>query len=165
MGAFYDESASQIMVSKIDTNLNVLWKHMYRDTAEARYTTVGVYSLSDGGAMIVSYRYDWKHHPEQRQTLHLFRINPDGLPYILGTMELLEEPNFSIFPNPASSFISISNINLADVKRMYLFDNQGRKIELKNQLYHDLNLFNSGVYFLVITKIDGQVLVRKVVKQ
>lgn len=165
LGAFYDESASQIMVSKVDTNLNVLWKHLYKDTAEARYTTMGVYALKDGGAMVVSYRYDWKYHPEQQQTLHLFRIKPDGLPYELGTMELLGETSLSIFPNPTSNFISVSNINLTEVSRMYIIDIQGREFELEIQLDHNLNRFNSGLYFLVIAKTNGQVLVMKVVKQ
>jgi|JI71714B2RNA_FD_contig_41_3191600_length_3423_multi_8_in_0_out_0_3 hypothetical protein len=70
------------------------------------------------------------------------------------------EEEYSIFPNPVSDFINISQNKL---RKISVFDNQGKKIIEKDVDphldLHDLNLSHllNGHYFLIATDIDGKI--------
>ena len=74
---------------------------------------------------------------------------------------------FTIYPNPADDYLTVIPAS-PDVKtgKVQMFDPSGKEQQIaliNNRI--DLGKMQKGVYFIRITTLDGQTLVRKIVKQ
>jgi len=72
-----------------------------------------------------------------------------------------------IYPNPASSLIKIIGIKSNQVQKIELFDVRGKNME--NILIHrdntvDISKIIEGIYFLKISKINGEVITKRFIK-
>ena len=77
---------------------------------------------------------------------------------ILGTEELsFLENSISIFPNPVSTTLSITSKNGVSIKRIKLYDLQGREIMLNTTNFNKIDVSNlpTGNYFLEIETDKG----------
>jgi hypothetical protein len=86
------------------------------------------------------------------------------------TIEMVQEPGLSIYPNPASTewFIDFSNAEKADSRLIELLDVQGRKCVEVKTLDEKVVQFSrqelaSGIYVLRISSSKGSVIVRKMI--
>ena len=93
----------------------------------------------------------------------------DGLLFDTGTgisSNMIEEPNISVFPNPAQDLLTITSA--ADVDRITLFNAQGQMVAQhalrKSTGVVDISALSSGVYTLRATTRNSTV-VLNVVKQ
>lgn len=85
----------------------------------------------------------------------------------VSTIELDNNQNLLVFPNPTKDYISINN--LSGKEHITIIDNLGKEllhiIAKKNQETIDLMNIPTGVYFIKIGDIKGNVLIKKVVIQ
>lgn len=73
---------------------------------------------------------------------------------------------FSIYPNPASTVINISNINNVEIKNISVVDINGRVIKNQSGALAEINVsdINTGVYFVNIETNEGKT-TKKFIKQ
>lgn len=66
--------------------------------------------------------------------------------------------NFSVYPNPVSDIVNISNINGLEITAASVTDINGRIVKELNSSVESINLgdLNSGVYFLRIKTLEGE---------
>ena len=64
--------------------------------------------------------------------------------------------NFFVYPNPATSFLSIQNHENIQIDKVTIFDISGKKILEQNNNFNSINIQNleSGIYFLQIKSDD-----------
>ncbi len=78
-------------------------------------------------------------------------------------IDLSVENKIRVYPNPASEFIQISNVEYNSV--IQVFDMYGKElIRKKNQSYLDLSGINAGIYILIVSNDSHQLAVLKFVK-
>ncbi|MFZ5552885.1 MAG: T9SS type A sorting domain-containing protein [Bacteroidota bacterium] len=80
--------------------------------------------------------------------------------------ELETESFLSVFPNPAEDFITVKNINPAEINRLEIFDMTGSLIfsENNNSTYLlDVHMWSPGIYLIRLTQQDNSVNTTKIV--
>ena len=82
----------------------------------------------------------------------------------------MDHADLSIFPNPASSYLSVTSIG--KIQDISVFTMTGQKVKdfkLSNTQGVENNLYigdlQSGIYFLQIRNSDGQAVTRKMIKR
>jgi hypothetical protein len=81
-----------------------------------------------------------------------------------------ENNGWQIYPNPASSVISI-RLSVGSLKTAAVVDLQGRKFEnlkmskFENEIRIEVSNLSSGIYFIKITDDKGNVSTKKFVKE
>jgi hypothetical protein len=72
------------------------------------------------------------------------------------------EPILKLYPNPVSAQLTIEGI---EVEQVEVFNALGQCVGQYRQNMIDLSSFESGVYFLHISSVEGQVFFEKVIKK
>lgn len=74
--------------------------------------------------------------------------------------------NFSIYPNPTSSILNISNPNNVEIKSISVVDINGRIVRNQSDSLTQINVsdLNAGVYFVTIEAAEGKT-TKKFIKQ
>lgn len=74
--------------------------------------------------------------------------------------------SFSLYPNPTTSVLSISNTNNIEIKNIFVTDINGRKVKTQNDSFAEINVsdLNAGVYFVTIEAAEGKT-TKKFIKQ
>jgi hypothetical protein len=76
------------------------------------------------------------------------------------------ESKFSIYPNPTSSILNISNPNNVEIKNISVVDINGRIVKNQSDSLSQINVsdLNAGVYFVTIEAAEGKT-TKKFIKQ
>ncbi|MRT16572.1 T9SS type A sorting domain-containing protein [Vitellibacter sp. q18] len=83
---------------------------------------------------------------------------------VLSTPNMAPEPVFSMYPNPTSGIITLNST--FGVDQVEAFNSLGQSVLVsKNSDHIDLSLFRNGLYFLRITDSQGNVFLKKVLKE
>ncbi len=85
--------------------------------------------------------------------------------FVTGVNELVQNANFSIFPNPSTGIINISDVDLTG-KRFDVFvsDALGRILVQNKTIYQlDLSEFGNGVYYISITPENAKTINSKII--
>ncbi len=129
---FPEEEVSSIMVSILDSNLNIKNQTFYG--FDDRYLPNDIKATSDGGCLIVSSKYEINSGNDYAY-IHLLKVNENGE---LSPPISNEEINNStmklafIYPNPSKDFINVRyGAHLKNVS-IEIFDISGKKIFVKN---------------------------------
>lgn len=71
--------------------------------------------------------------------------------------ESFAKNNFTVFPNPVSDIVNISNFNNLEITNSVITDINGRIVKQVNTAVESINVgdLSSGVYFLKITTTEG----------
>lgn len=77
-----------------------------------------------------------------------------------------ELQNITIFPNPASNFITINNPANLEIKNIYFTDVTGKRIKMEYNTTNEISLndMQTGVYFITIETIQGRITKKVLVK-
>ncbi len=166
---FPEEEISSIMVSVLDSNLNIKNQTFYG--GDDRYLPCDIKATSDGGCLIVSGKYEIN-SGNNYSHVHLLKVNENGE---LNPQISNEEINNStmklafIYPNPSKDFINVRyGAHLKNVS-IEIFDISGKKIfhkNLKNPISKiDIQNLKSGSYVYHILNdnkiIEKEILIKK----
>jgi hypothetical protein len=99
------------------------------------------------------------------QTVATMRLDSINFSSVLSTNEF-SESNFSIYPNPTSSILNISNPNNVEIKSISVVDINGRIVKNQSDSLSQINVsdLNAGVYFVTIEAAEGKT-TKKFIKQ
>ncbi|NQT76588.1 MAG: T9SS type A sorting domain-containing protein [Bacteroidetes bacterium] len=128
-----------IFVNKLQMDGSIIWQHFYK--GELNYMPYKILATSDGGALILSHKYDWNSpYPNQRD-IHILKVDSNG--YYSGMTsidEITGDPlQILVYPNPATSIIHIAT-GFYDNLEFYLYDIHG-----KNLMHKRLNGSNPTI--------------------
>ena len=95
-----------------------------------KYIANSIIATPDGGALIASMKYDWNSPYPNQWDIHLLKVDSLGNYIPLGTASLAQpdELNVFVYPNPATSQISISGI-LQFPSVLTIYDVLGRELK------------------------------------
>ena len=154
----------QTVVSKLDTDLNLIWKRWYG--GEQEYHEVLDFRLTSDGGCIAS----GAGHPEASHYYdpypYVLKITPDGYCAVQENDEPLLKP-YCFFPNPVDDRLHMEFSPDVTPKQVELYDLQGRLVGIQNNGFESVETgqLPSGTYTLRIVMEDGESYSDKVVKQ
>lgn len=73
--------------------------------------------------------------------------------------------SIKLYPNPTYDFVTLELQNRQNLKEVEVYNITGRKVSRQNTNRIDFRELPSGTYILKIAFIDGQSLMRKVIKK
>ena len=122
---------TDIVLAKVDYNLNVIWEKRLTDSTES-YDVSGIVATPDGGVLLLV----WVFNPNASlldRDAYVLKISKDGV--LLNRQKVSSmKQTFVIFPNPTSQSINIALVaNDQIIKEYQIFDLQG-KLVLQKQI-------------------------------
>lgn len=165
-------------LSKVDTNLNVIWKRQYTviDLNYVEHEISMMIPTSDGNYLGYGSSYNGSAFPGEVPLLSwAIKIDEDGK--IVGdtTTSILDwqyedlSDQIEIFPNPASHYIYVNQNEIEDITYQ-VYDESGRledefKIRSKNSsVMKDISNWNKGMKFINIMQDNEKVGQVKIIK-
>jgi len=144
----FPDTKSEIILTKLDRDLNVIWEKFYG--GDAYYIVQTVQSTSDGGCIIISSRYDYE-KPEYQDDIHILKVDFYG--GIIASVENKPVVNVSeliVYPNPGNSDLKIRTAMQRVDGEFYLFDISGKQV-LQRQITDIKTIINTidlkdGIY-------------------
>jgi hypothetical protein len=138
-----------IFVNKLKLNGDIIWQNFYK--GELNYMPYKILATSDGGALILSHKYDWNSpYPNQRD-IHILKVDSTG--YYSGMTnidEITGKPQqILVYPNPAKDIVNIAT-GFYTKLQLTLYDEKGMIVLTKNLAgsTHTVNVSNlkPGLY-------------------
>jgi hypothetical protein len=158
-GLFQNE-VSWLMLTNIDTNLNLNWQMFYG--GDAAYYLWGLKATQDGGCLMMATRYD-ADIQDQELDIYILKVDANGL--LTSTGEGLQIPvqQLAFVPNPARDFVSVRYPDIFgyEDKEIEVFNSLGMqvfKVSATQDLSEtrlDVTGLPAGLYFVVL-KVDGK---------
>ncbi len=156
-----------IFVSKVNANGSIIWQHFYK--GDVNYMTYKVLATSDGGALILSTKYDWNDPIPNQRDLHILKVDSTGWyeGMTTGNTEYDLPKQILVYPNPAKDKVSFVT-GLYSNLELKIYNLQGSCV-IKRHLPHtqtiDLSGLPPGTYIYLITGKDGFKEKGKLIKQ
>ena len=151
-----DISPYNLILTKLDPQLNVKWQHSYTHPSKFLQSTY-LMATKDGGCLVVGGAYKDNHYD-----LFALKVNSDGY---VGTDEIIITEEFCIYPNPVKDVLHI--LAPEKLRSIELYDLQGRLVRKQTQDLESIELqgLTPGQYVMKVTLQDGKVFTDKVVKE
>lgn len=146
-----------IQINKTDQDGNLLWQRFYK--GEVSYFVTGVVATSDGGALILSQKYDWFDSSVDNLDLHILKVDSTG--WYEGMPVNINDPDapkqILVYPNPVYDHVTFELGMYRDLDlKVY---NQKGQVVFERKLAHSqtikLAALPSGIYFYVIESNEG----------
>lgn len=80
-------------------------------------------------------------------------------------VEEQEFENIKLYPNPTSDFVNFQLPQGQSIREVAVYNITGKQISVQNSSNVDLRSFPAGTYILKASLVDGQKLIRKVIKK
>ncbi|MBK6731168.1 MAG: T9SS type A sorting domain-containing protein [Bacteroidetes bacterium] len=161
---FYEEINHPIGVMKFNSDGDILYEG-YIDGG-ANFVVYATLALQDGGALILTTRYDWN-TPENKRDIYIFRVDADGDLILDVDDSPIQQFDFLVYPNPVSDYLIIKSqlIQFAFVE-IYNMNGQlvNRNEKLSTELKIDLSQLSAGIYTYRIFTDKGVMQTGKFVK-
>jgi len=148
---------NHIRVSKIDSNLNVIWEKFYG--GDANYFCYTVKATEDGGCIVLATRFDFENDPDPNHLgTYILKLGPDGV--LTGIEESnIEVKEVLVYPNPGWELNIATGFNNYSLT---LFDINGKAVytnrNLSRDSKHELSFLPGGLYIYRITAKNGEML-------
>lgn len=156
-----------IYILKLNPDGSIIWQRFYK--GEVNYHPYKVLATNDGGALILSTKYDWNDTLGQNLDLHLLKVDSagwyEGLPVATGEYDKLKQ--ILVYPNPTKDFVHFEPGIYRNLV-LQLFDQKGNlliNMLLQSCQTIDLSGFTPGVYLYVIKNQEGFLEKGKLIRQ
>ena len=152
---------------RVDTKGNVIWSVLVKDSAY--YMPTKTLATSDGGAVFFSMKYDWRIDTQPKTSLSIIKLDSTGNFVGLTEIEVpYQNLGIELYPNPFTDKVTISGVELREVRSATIYDVSGKvisEIEQPESLEFDTSLFLPGTYLLRVILKTGQSGAYKVVRE
>ncbi|MBL0235413.1 MAG: T9SS type A sorting domain-containing protein [Saprospiraceae bacterium] len=118
----YGFEPSWYMIIKTDSTLNVKWKREFG--GDAYYFMTGIIGTSDGGCLAYGTRQDTAKGNHNRDGF-MIKYDKDGLVTFTKTIPSGVKKNLIVYPNPASSHITIKGIDDLNHYNIKIYNDAG----------------------------------------
>lgn len=136
-----------VIVTKVDEDINVLWKKRFLCGNEKEYYPFAITATHDGGCAVTGMVFDY--NQERRLDLFVLRIAADGT---VGLDEIQEESMAFVYPNPAKETFTIGGV---EAKETQVYNTLGQRVMTFSGNAANVEALSEGVYLLWITDSDG----------
>jgi hypothetical protein len=136
VGTTYQSALGQFgngifMLSKLDTNLNIIWQKKYADgTGDVLGS---IFSTSDGGCLLSGWRYFTTGSGTFQSNAYLIKVNANG-DITSETTIPLSTPTLKVFPNPAQAEIQVALPAEIETFDYRIYDFQGKLVQQENNV-------------------------------
>lgn len=159
----YSSHPQQIVIAKLDTNLNIIWKRWYGGDS-GQHEVTDLVLTRDGGCLAVG-----RAQPDlsnNNDYPYVLKITSEGYCSVKENEELLLKP-YCFFPNPVDDQLHMEFSPDVQPQAVEIYDVQGRLVGTQNTSLEnvDMNGLPAGTYTLRIVMEDGAAYSEKVVKQ
>ena len=155
-------SPYNIILTKTDENLNVIWQKSYtHPTRFLQATNLSV--TNDGGCIIVGGAFDYS---SNHFDMFILKVNTSG--YLdIGEVVVQKLCPYTYWPNPAQDQLHLQYSPDTKPTQIELYDLQGRWVRTqRNDLEHiGMEGLPVGTYTMRVTLEDGKIFTDKVVKE
>lgn len=157
-------SNTDIWLIRVDAHGDTLWTRTYGTT---RYELAGNVALFPDGGFLITGRDDD----------HVFLMKTDSLGYapypIVGIEDpILDQPSFTVFPNPASDLIQISCFDFRPMGGSVMNMLGKRVMQIPSEVFQNGNpsallsvgQLSDGIYWVELLNTDGRIYLQKFIK-
>ena len=155
-----------IFMNKLKTDGTIMWQRFYK--GELNYMPYKVLATNDGGALILSHKYDWN-FPESQRNIHILKIDStgwyEGLP--TGTGEYDQQKQILVYPNPAHDIVHFVPGLYSDLQ-LTIYNQTGKLLITRTMPSHtsiDISGYTTGVYIYLIKNNKGFIEKGKIIKE
>lgn len=146
-----------IFCNKLNIDGSIIWQMFYK--GEVNYMPYKVLAMSDGGALILSTKYDWNNPVPNQRDIHILRIDSTGWHEGLSTgITQFDKPKqILVYPNPAKDKVNFV-FGLYQDLEISIYNLMGELIlkeAYKSSSSIDISNFAAGTYIYKITGNDG----------
>jgi hypothetical protein len=157
---FYQTMPSWIVVTKLDSNFNIIYDRYYG--GDAMYSSYFIEATEDGGCVILGIVYKYQGYDYD---LYLIKTDENGLVTAIDEDQLQSQLNILVYPNPCRERISFDH----DLTLVDIFDQKGQLV-LRYQNYNQFSniavgQLQSGVYIYRALSKEGGYASGKFVKK
>lgn len=156
-----------IFCNKLHIDGSIIWQRFYK--GELNYMPYKVLSLNDGGALILSTKYDWNNPVPDQRDIHILRVDSTGWyeGLLIGITQYDQQKQILVYPNPVKTKVNFVfglyqdlNISMFNLMGELVFSN-----EYKSAATIDISHFPAGTYIYKIIGENGFFEEGKLVKQ
>lgn len=168
IGMGYQYMDSGLVIIKIDSNLNTIWRKRIECTARTM-RLMNMHTTEDGGVLIL-YEEQASITGAELKNSKLMKIGPNGeVTSIIDLGKQINNIAVNLFPNPATTDLTISVDGNNAIKEITIYDVKGKAILQKsiNSTNSKINIsqFAKGVYIIEGNTNKGEQFSRKFVKE
>lgn len=156
-----------IFINKLNSDGSIIWQRFYK--GEVNYMPFKVLATKDGGALILSTKYDWGDPISNQFDLHILKVDSNGWydGIYNGNNEIIKPPQILAYPNPIIDkvYFEIGLYKNLDLK---IFNISGKLVKstfLKTSETINLSQLQKGLYVYVLSNDKGFVEKGKIIKK
>jgi hypothetical protein len=155
---FFSTEPRWILANKLNPDGSIVWQRFYK--GELSYMPYKVLATNDGGALILSTKYDWNDPFPNQRDVHILKIDSTGYyDPITSTPEEKEQMNKQIlvYPNPAEKEVNFV-LGLYSNLQLFVYNSIG-ELKLTELLPAsktiDISSLPGGVYLYLLNGKNG----------
>ena len=148
-------------------NGSIDWQYFYK--GELNYMPSKVLATNDGGALIISGKYDWNDPIPYQRDVHILKVDStgwyQGMP--VGLTEFEKPKQILVYPNPVKDQVNFVLGYYKDLN-LEIYNSNGTKVltgNIEHSMTFDLAHLTKGLYVYILSGKDGFVEKGKLVKQ
>lgn len=165
-GWYGDGQESKFVLTKLDSNLNIIWDKEY-SLSGYYIVLVDMITTTDNGCLLVGASQNNNSSIEKNDIL-LIKVDSNGIAIWTKNIKI-STAKISIFPNPTTDYINIEVKGSQQIKELSIIDINGKQVLKKqinatqNQL--DVITLSSGLYIIEGVMKNGRRFSEKFVKE
>ena len=146
-----------LWLNRINDDYSVSWQRFYK--GEVNYMPYKVLATSDGGALILSTKYDWNDSIPLQRDVHILKVDSTGWYEGLqtGITEYDKPKQILVYPNPVKDKV-IFVLGLYDNLNLSIYNSNGQCV-IREKLLHsqtiNMSHLPNGLYVYIIIGKDG----------
>ncbi len=146
-----------LWLNRINDDYSVSWQRFYK--GEVNYMPYKVLATSDGGALILSTKYDWNDSIPLQRDVHILKVDSTGWYEGLqtGITEYDKPKQILVYPNPVKDKVTFV-LGLYDNLNLSIYNSNGQCV-IRQKLPHSQTINMShlpkGLYVYIIIGKDG----------
>lgn len=164
-----DSIEAPLQVVLADTSGNFHWSRTVGQKDSAYYYPWTVCATSDGGALIFSGKYDWRHTMDPHFFLSVIKIQANGDVVSENEYPIANGKPLEVFPNPAKEYLNFEAPDDKTPKSYVIFDLKGGVMEQSalepEQQRISISPLKPGLYFFRIEDAEGNSYLGRFVKE
>lgn len=150
------EGSQFIHIFNMDTTGNFNWHTTIFQDSSIRFILYEVVASPDGGAFIISSKYDPNYMTDEHYRVSIMKIDSTG--QVIAEREFRAPKAFDIYPNPAKDVVQVEGLPKSRLFTAVVLDINGREVlrkELDGERKLDVSGLASGTYLLQVHTGQG----------
>ena len=164
---FFQPEPRWIFANKLGLDGSIVWQRFYK--GELSYMPYKILATNDGGALILSTKYDWNNPIPNQRDIHILKVDSTGWYKGLttGTTEFGKPKQILVYPNPIKNQVNFVLGHYTNLE-LFIYNSNGTLVKsetLENSEILDLSFLPTGLYVYILKNKKGFVEKGKLIKE